>query len=856
MQKFDDLKFGSLILASEQASALPLEHTAVSAQVSGPIASVSVTQTFSNPFKEPIELTYLFPLPHEAAIVDYEIAIGSRVIRAEMKELQAAREAYQKAIDAGQRASLLEQHRPNLFSIQIGNVQPAESIRTTLRYQERLRYDDDHYTFVFPMGVTPKYHANPAEAPNVDSPVAMPGERIGGVSLSLSIDAGVSVGDPSSPSHAITLARQDERRFMVNLPDGTIPNKDFVLRYTVATDALQSASWVSADGDNSDTVLITLLPPRLNTNIPPEPREFVFIIDRSGSMGGEPIEAARNALKACLRAMSERDTFMLQAFDDQIEWFSKSAQPVTQATVQRADKWIDTVEGRGGTEIVPAIQAALSIPPDKTRQRLIVFLTDGAVSAEESVYDELKKKRGDSRIFTFGIGSSVNRALLSKMAEVGRGTAEFLQLNEDIETTITRFQDRVSYPALLDIQVKWKDAQTWDTYPVVLPDLYVGQPLELVTRLKRTGGAALPVVLMLSGKRSGQPVSMSITIPTTTTSDPALQRVWARARVDSLTDQAMSDDKVRQQIISLAIDHRLLTPYTAFVAVDSEMANASGDSARKVNVAIPLPESVDFGRMSGFSGGGAMIGAGMMLGSAAPPAAAPPSPLSVTSMSRARKVAPPPPPGISSSEDFDDIPFDASSTFDYSPVSEPTPDWLSSFSAPQSPAPSPEPTFADIAERIKWLARTQNLSGSWGSGAHEAEQTAVALIAFVRAGHTTRTGNYRRQVRKAADWLKGATISGLAAYLRFRALSELDSATGHADHEVTDALKVGAASNDVERAALSDPSVAVPTTVQTLDDLRIVALSVGAASAPAALLKDAAQANLIETWLAVGKSIL
>ncbi len=238
----DALRLGTLIVANvPAASSLPLEHTDVVAQVCGPLASVSVTQRFANPFTEPVELAYLFPLPHEAAIVDYELRIGQRVIRADMQELEAARQTYAEARAAGKRAGLLEQRRPNLFSVELANVQPGENIIATVRYQERLRYDDGDYLFVFPMGITPKFHADATEARNVDAPLAGSGAPIGRVDLSLAVDAGGPAADPLSPSHAVEMARLDERRFSVRLLGDVLPNKDFVLRYGVAEDAV--APW-------------------------------------------------------------------------------------------------------------------------------------------------------------------------------------------------------------------------------------------------------------------------------------------------------------------------------------------------------------------------------------------------------------------------------------------------------------------------------------------------------------------------------------------------------------------------------------------------------------------------------------
>jgi Ca-activated chloride channel family protein len=844
---FDDLKIGCILIIHDgvPASPLPLEQTTVSGQISGPVASVVVMQRFGNPSRTPIELEYLFPLPHEAAVIDYEIKIGARTIRAEIKELETARRAYREAVDEGKRASLLEQRRPNLFSIQIGNAQPGEQIQTVLRYQERLHYSDGAYEFVFPMGITPRYHTpdtSQAQASEVDAPLAQEGERIAPVEINLAVDAGVSVADPVSPSHGITLSRQDERRFSLSLPGTNIANKDFVLRYAVSADTVRAATWGSAD-DDADTMLISVLPPRLEDNVEPDPREFIFVIDRSGSMMGAPITQAQNALRACLRCLGTKDTFAIQAFDNQLEWFDPEAQPVTQENVDSADKWIGRVTARGGTEILQAIDAALALRVDRERQRYVVFLTDGAVSADDRAIAKISKQRGTARIFTFGIGPSVNRSLLAKMAELGRGTAEFLGVNEDIEAAITRFQDRVSYPALQDIELQWQGAEAWDTYPATLPDLYIGLPLEVVTRLKRKG----TVTLNLKGKRKGRTVNLSIPVPPATASDPALRRLWARARVEALGQQGTDLEKARDQIISLALEHRLITAYTAFVAVDSEVT--AGGEAHKVNVSVPLPEGLE---REGFFGSGAMLAPPMGFAAAASPApmsaafSAPPKMAKSGGLGFLRRA-------LGGKEDKEEK-ARGISLF----AKQAEPDAASGgLAESEEPAAPALPVLTSIDDRIKWLARTQNVSGSWGGGASEIEMTAAALLAFARAGHTTRTGNYRRQVRKAADWLIDAIdeAGGFDAFVAMRALVDLGKAEGGIKYVPEEFhSRTPAPRNDAEWAALRGSVTKLPDPVKTLNDLRIVAMIQGEASAPAELV-NGPQPELVQAWLAVGKPL-
>lgn len=814
----EELRMGCIVVTSAPtASSLPLEHTDVVAHVSGPLASVSVAQRFGNSFSEPVELAYLFPLPHGAAIVDYELRIGQRVIRADMRELEEARRTYSTARNQGQRAGLLEQRRPNLFSIELANVQPGETILATIRYQERLRYDDGCYSFVFPMGITPKYHHDPAEAAKVDAPVAAAGDAIGTVDIGITVDGGGPADDPQSPSHEVEITRMDERRFGVRLLGDVIPNKDFVLRYRVADSVVRAAACTSIS-EGGATVLITALPPRLTDESEPAPREFTFVIDRSGSMSGEPLLQARNALRSCLRSMGPQDTFNIQAFDDRIEWFSQSANPVVQAAVEQADKWLEHINARGGTDILGAIDSVLMIDSDPERQRFIVFLTDGAVSADDEALRRVQRQLGRARLFTFGVGPSVNRSLLMRMAELGHGTAEFLQLNEDIEEALIRFQDRVAYPVLQDITLNWEGVTAWDVYPARLPDLYIGQPLELVGRIRATGQG--PGRLTISGRSGNLPITLEVVLPPSTTAEPIISRAWARARVDALLDGLRDEPgqmgALRAEIIGLAIAHRLLTPFTAFVAVDSEVTERPSDKQTRVSVAVPLPEGLT---TEGFFGA-------PMACAALPPSA----PLLSRSGSvrqivrRARSIMERAMPDAHAD--------DVAEMMDTSELA------FVDASLPGSERiASPQQT---IEELLRWLARIQNVSGSWGAGETEVEQTAAAILAFARAGHTHRAGHYRRQLGRAIKWLLAATAQGFDGYARLQALAELAAATG--DSKIARAA-------ELVQTGLPATSITLNEPLSTLDELRAAALA-GQVKEIAPTLFRGSQPDLARVWMA------
>ncbi len=533
----EPIKTGCLVIPGQLDSPLPLEHTAVNIQVSGPLASTAVTQRFGNPLDQAVDLEYLYPLPEDAAITDFVLTIGERSIRAELHEVGAAQERYEQARQSGQRAGLFEQRRANLFAVRLANVQPGETIQATVRYQQRLAFSEDGYELVFPMGLTPKYDSgeHPEEGQGVHAPIAGREEKIGPVDIIAAVDAGLPCADPLSPSHAIALTRLDERRFQVQLAGQEIPDHDFVLRYSPLGSQPRTSAWLSGK-PGEQYFLANLLPPTAGQEPLAAAREFIFVLDRSGSMGGEPIAQARNALRACLRSLNPADRFRILLFDDRLEWYRQEACAVNQAEVDQADRFLDQVDARGGTEIMAALEAALGLPVDAQRTRLVVFLTDGAVSAELRTLDLLRSKLGAARVFTFGIGPAVNRALLNRMAALGRGMAEFLQADEDIEGAILRFQDRVSFPVLTDVQLNVQGGSAWDIYPARLPDLYSGQPLVISGRARLEGGG--PLRMVFSAKRGDETVRLEAVMADTHADEPALARLWARARVDDLLDEA------------------------------------------------------------------------------------------------------------------------------------------------------------------------------------------------------------------------------------------------------------------------------------------------------------------------------
>lgn len=743
----DQLFPGCILVAGDLNSPLPLEHTAVNAEITGPLAEVTVTQRFSNPLKEPAELTYLFPLPHTAALSSFEVRLPNRSITGSLEELEKARREYEEAVQQGHQAGLVEQRLEGLYSVSLANVQPGETIHTIFRYRERIKFDDNAYEFIFPMGLTPKYHspAHPEEGDGVDAPLAQPGERIGDVTIEVLVKPGLPYGDPLSPSHNLAVEETRDGSLRIYLASPCLPDHDFVLRLPVTLSSNLLTAWRTQDS-GGDIFLAVLQPPDSRAEqAAPLPRQFIFVLDRSGSMSGQPIAQARNALRACLRTLNPGDEFALQFFDNVVEWYKPVFAPVTQAEIDAADRHLSMVEGRGGTEIVEALHQALSfgqVNPEK--MRFIVFLTDGAVSASERALQEIARLIGAARLFTFGIGPSVNRPLLSRIASLGRGTSEFLQLDEDIEGAIIRFQDRLAFPALTDLTLSAENAKIWDIYPSPLPDAYVGQPVVVSGRIKSTGRQAAR--LTLSGRRAGQPVQVEFGLPQPQES-PAVVQAWAQARLDALIEQSQREgakvERLRREIISHALEYHLVSPHTAFVAVDRD-SRVSNGKPRKVRISQPLPQGLD---IAGFGGGGTIRRSIMMNASASAPA-----PQAMSGRKSARM------------------------DMDYS-LAEPSdlnlPGFMRKRTSMGESAPTSQP--ASPQDLLRLLARTQELEGSWEA---DVERTAIALLCFLRQGQTASRGTFRVAVQRAAAWLGQNPASGVAELIRVTALVEMKRSLG------------------------------------------------------------------------------
>ena len=671
-------------LRTSTGAPLPLERTDIKALITGPVARVEVKQLFRNATGEPIEAVYLFPLPHSASVHAMRFRIGERTVEATIKEKEEARRAYDAARREGRTATLLEQDRPNLFTLSVANIKPDEAIEVELVYQERLAYDEGEFRFVFPMVTQERHHAaapaspaggaaRPAEAspgapPKIRPPRAATGERTTDVSVDVTIQAD-SAGPPRSPSHHVIVEERRSNHYHVRLHEAdSIPNRDFVLAYQVAAQGIRPRAYFERKPDRIGTFMLVVTPPVALPEETPlaerdaggatslrctncggalrdpsavhefpaigqafrceycgvvvavsrdgarvgQPRDVIFLVDRSSSMRGGSVPQARRAVRLILEHLGAEDAVQCFAFDHErlaADGLGDGYLPIGKETIAQIDALLAGVAARGGTELEEALERAAKLPLRKGRTRLCVLITDAAVGNDGRILRKAPEILGaDTRLYVLGLGPAADRYLVERLARVGGGASDVLLPKEDVETVVPRFARRVRQagPVLRNLRLQWEDAVPLDVYPSPIPDLFGGQTVQLLGRFSGTG----PSRLILTGEQAtGEPFrqEIDVTLPEVSDEIPGLERLWARLRIDAriarLAEAPGDAADVRLEVLSLALKHALLSPYTALVAEDSE--KRVDVPARRVDV--PVAAVAGREQREGAGKGGVMV---------------------------------------------------------------------------------------------------------------------------------------------------------------------------------------------------------------------------------------------------------
>ncbi len=579
--------------------ALPLKATSAQVDIAGVIADVKVKQVYKNEGKSPLEAIYIFPGSTRAAVYAMKMTIGERTIVAKIEKRETARQQYEQAKQEGKSASLLEQQRPNVFQMNVANIMPGDEIVVEMSYTELLVPTDGMYEFVYPTVVGPRYSNMPADtAPAdekwVENPYLHEGEAPNYTfDIAVNLSAGMPIQQATSPSHTVDIQYENKAFASVKLADAdkTKGNKDFVLKYQLAGGQVESGLLLYK-GENENFFLLMMQPPKRMKPAAIPAREYIFIVDVSGSMNGFPLDISKTLLRDLIGKLNPNEKFNVLLFAGASSVLSENGSlSATPENIQKAIWFIDQQQGGGGTEILPAMERALALPRIEGMSRSVVIVTDGYINVEPQVFDLIRNKLGDANMFAFGIGSSVNRFLIEGMARMGMGEPFVLLNPAEAPAQAEKFRQYIQSPVLTQVKLDAQGFEVYDLEPPSLPDVLAERPVIYFGKWRGEATGTLTVNGIGGEGKYSQAINVAEVTPHA--ENAALRYLWARHRIQVLGDYNAlqeSDERVKT-ITDLGLKYNLLTQYTSFIAIDSEIRNKDGKSTT-VKQPLPLPEGV------------------------------------------------------------------------------------------------------------------------------------------------------------------------------------------------------------------------------------------------------------------------
>jgi Ca-activated chloride channel homolog len=620
-----DARTGSLLLKTgdgyADATRLGID---VDLTVSGPTIRARITQIFRNPTSNWLEATYVYPLPAGGAVDTLKMVVGDRVIVGDIKERQQARVIYEQARENGQKAALTEQERPNIFTNSLANIGPGETVLVQIEYQEPVGQTGNEFSLRVPMVVGPRYNPEPIvqsvdlrrdgggwgasrsdPVPDRDriSPTVLdPAESapVNPTSITVHLQAGFPLGEVKSPHHAVKIESPDAATRIIQLAEGPVPaDRDFELTWTPAAEAAPSVGLFREHVGDADYLLAFVTPPAIEQAEQRQlPREVIFVIDNSGSMGGTSIAQAKASLVYGLGRLQPGDRFNVIRFDHTMDVLFAASVPADSEHLGRATAFVSALQANGGTEMVPAMRAALTDTAGDTADhvRQVVFLTDGAIGNEQQLFETITAMRGRSRVFMVGIGSAPNTYLMTRAAELGRGAFTHIGSVDQVEERMRGLFAKLENPAVTGLSAKFSEGAA-DITPAVIPDLYRDEPLVLAARLDKLAGS-----LEIKGRIGDRP--WTVTLPLANAAEgKGLSKLWARRKISDAevarTLRQVSPEDADMAILELALEHQLVTRLTSLVAVDKTPSRPEGEPLKLSELPVNLPAGWDLAKVFG-----------------------------------------------------------------------------------------------------------------------------------------------------------------------------------------------------------------------------------------------------------------
>lgn len=586
------------IHGEQKTDVFPLKETHAEVTISGTIAQVALTQTYTNDGETAIDATYIFPASTGAAVNGMTMTIGERVLTAKIARKEEARETFEKAKSENKSASLLSQQRPNVFQMEVARIMPGDEVKLTLRYSELLVPTAGVYEFVIPTAIGPRYTSGGDAEDFTKNPfLEKSTETLTTFSVDLALGTPLPLQSLACPSHEVAINFQAKDRATLKLPPAA-PDRDFIVRYRLAQDKIASGLLLH-EGDGENFFVLQVEPPKdvRESDIPT--RDYVFLIDVSGSMGGFPLSLAKKLFRDLIGSLRTTDTFNVVLFAGDSDVLSPRPLAATEANLEEAVSLLSNYNGNGGTELIAGMRTALALPMEKDVSRSLVLITDGFIDAESDVFELIRSGANGTNIFPLGVGSSVNRHLIDGLAHIAGNDSFVVTHSGETNDAVERFRNAISSPVLTGITVKGDGFETLDLQPRKLPDLFANRPLTLIG--KWNGEATGRLILSgITGEGKTYEQTFDVSEAANNMHNPSLPTLWARETVRSLAEYAKLTGKpdIIEEVTEVGLKYELLTPYTSFVAVD-DLPREMAEAPVSVIQALPLPSGVGNGAIGG-----------------------------------------------------------------------------------------------------------------------------------------------------------------------------------------------------------------------------------------------------------------
>lgn len=579
---------------------LPLKASHADIRINGPIAEVTVTQHYRNDGQRAINARYVFPGSTHAAVHGLTMKIGERIVKAKIEEKQQAKQLFAQAQQEGKRAALMTQQRPNVFMMDVANIMPGDDVELALTYSELLVPEQGVYELVYPTVVGPRYGSDPLQVARDAAWIANPYAKDANgrnpaateTRINLAIDSPIAIKDLQSVQHKIETRWQSDKSATISLAGSeTQPgNRDFILRFRLQDEQIVSGLMTYSQGADNYFLMMAEPPARVQSEQIMN-REYLFVVDVSGSMFGFPLDTAKQLMIRLLSALKPTESFNILFFAGDASVLSPEPLTATPEHIRQALAMMSGYNGGGGTELINALTQAYAMPRKADVARSLVIVTDGYVNAEREAYTLIADHLNNSNLFAFGIGSSVNRHLIESMAKAGAGEPFIVTGEQEVDAVSTRFRRIIEAPLLSNIAVTGKDVELYDLEPKHIPLMLAERPIVIFGKYRATSDQA---AIELQGQSANGTYHVAMPLAEASRDSRAglLPVLWARNRLTRLADRAGNDMALnRNEIIKLGLDYSLLTPYTAFIAVDEVVANAARQ-AEDVHQPLPLPQGV------------------------------------------------------------------------------------------------------------------------------------------------------------------------------------------------------------------------------------------------------------------------